>query len=673
MVLHPSRDTRGAIPTITSTVEESKEDRDEQMVPESVILVLEPRAEQMALWTPDKKGRKNPRSGIELSQVSNRDEELPVLNQSHSDEKEESDEKQENDEKKESKEELGRVLEKKRIASLLRGIILFDVEWVVVSKQWRNLYVMDSFPGKAYKCPVPGCWPSAPDKWRDDHPKCCCCLDTPECCPIYAPECITCCVQTPRRFTIFRITLFLSMLLTLMWSWCRWIISFGVVVWAKNWFIYITHLGLFMQVWYLGVASIVVYTHGKSKGADWRESLPCSVHLVQILKGIALPLSFTGTVLFWAFVVPAYLGGSAPKLVGAAAGEHRQFGSPINVGDFELNPINIFVQGGAFLVMALDSCYRPKSSPYPTWPPCSAWCCCALETLSRWRYKRFCCVPKQGCAVGCCFTSYCPTRGLLALAGQSWRELEDLSYSELEDLSFPDSSDESDVPSCIIWQCCKDCCKVKFTPSSCKFWCGVYFSPVLLFSIVYVVFTILHFLAGGTNHLDEPFVYPFLDWSKPLPSAAVSAGLLFGFVPLVNLLFVGYHRWGGEDTSIDDRINGMLSQKLRFVKVEDKKIFLSGDVDFIYRRIGVGSEEGLSLELAPPEVQGDKEFVMEILTRDWRALEFASEKLRGDKEVVMEAVKQDGYALMYASKELRGDKEVVIWAGAAVCIKRISW
>ena len=68
---------------------------------------------------------------------------------------------------------------------------------------------------------------------------------------------------------------------------------------------------------------------------------------------------------------------------------------------------------------------------------------------------------------------------------------------------------------------------------------------------------------------------------------------------------------------------------------------------------------GGALRLAPPDVQADKEVVLEAVKLTGRALQFASTALQADKEVVLLAVSSYSYALEFASETLRGNKEFV--------------
>ena len=73
-------------------------------------------------------------------------------------------------------------------------------------------------------------------------------------------------------------------------------------------------------------------------------------------------------------------------------------------------------------------------------------------------------------------------------------------------------------------------------------------------------------------------------------------------------------------------------------------------------------QRGMALQLASPEIKGDKEVVMAAVEKDGLALFLASDDLKNDKDVVLEAVGQSWKALQYASVELKNDKEVVLAA-----------
>ena len=62
------------------------------------------------------------------------------------------------------------------------------------------------------------------------------------------------------------------------------------------------------------------------------------------------------------------------------------------------------------------------------------------------------------------------------------------------------------------------------------------------------------------------------------------------------------------------------------------------------------------------EMQGDKDFMLEVVKNDGRALQFASEELKADREVVKAAMKQDLRALQFASEALKVDKNFILEA-----------
>lgn len=82
------------------------------------------------------------------------------------------------------------------------------------------------------------------------------------------------------------------------------------------------------------------------------------------------------------------------------------------------------------------------------------------------------------------------------------------------------------------------------------------------------------------------------------------------------------------------------------------------------------TRSGMALKHARAQLQGDREFVLAVVTRSRsrssvrsrsRALQYASSQLKADKEVVLAAVARNGGALVRvpAGVHLRADKEVV--------------
>ena len=85
---------------------------------------------------------------------------------------------------------------------------------------------------------------------------------------------------------------------------------------------------------------------------------------------------------------------------------------------------------------------------------------------------------------------------------------------------------------------------------------------VIAFGCVYVLFTVLYYLAGGKNPEGESFIYPFLDYSsKPEAAAAMAVGCAVFCVGAIHFIFFLHyvlrkaitvplhqsHCWGGVD------------------------------------------------------------------------------------------------------------------------------
>lgn len=120
------------------------------------------------------------------------------------------------------------------------------------------------------------------------------------------------------------------------------------------------------------------------------------------------------------------------------------------------------------------------------------------------------------------------------------------------------------------------------------------------------------------------------------------------------MLFI-YQREIEGFSSISPIINEIHSKTV----IKDKKIALKAV-----------KQNGYYLKNVCPELQNDKEVVLEALNEDdLGAFEYASPELRDNKEIVLEAVKLFGGNLEFASKKLQSDKEVVLeaikeWGGA---------
>mgnify|MGYP002803960438 FL=1 len=67
---------------------------------------------------------------------------------------------------------------------------------------------------------------------------------------------------------------------------------------------------------------------------------------------------------------------------------------------------------------------------------------------------------------------------------------------------------------------------------------------VMTFSIIYAVFTVIYWAAGGLNGRGDPFIYDILDYEngKPVSIAAVLLGTIFIVSPLIQFILYGLHR-----------------------------------------------------------------------------------------------------------------------------------
>ena len=68
----------------------------------------------------------------------------------------------------------------------------------------------------------------------------------------------------------------------------------------------------------------------------------------------------------------------------------------------------------------------------------------------------------------------------------------------------------------------------------------VWFS--VIFGMIYALFTVFYYWAGGTNHNGNPYVYTVLDWRKPGSAILYCALVFFVFVPVTHLILYGIHR-----------------------------------------------------------------------------------------------------------------------------------
>ena len=63
---------------------------------------------------------------------------------------------------------------------------------------------------------------------------------------------------------------------------------------------------------------------------------------------------------------------------------------------------------------------------------------------------------------------------------------------------------------------------------------GLYF---FAYAVTYLVFTIVYYKAGGLDCSGNAYIYKVLNWAKPDTAEFYATIVLFGAVPVVNLLF----------------------------------------------------------------------------------------------------------------------------------------
>lgn len=63
----------------------------------------------------------------------------------------------------------------------------------------------------------------------------------------------------------------------------------------------------------------------------------------------------------------------------------------------------------------------------------------------------------------------------------------------------------------------------------------------VIFGVVYAVFTVIYYAAGGTNHQDKAYIYPVLDWNSPGLTLAYCVAVIFVAMPLCHFLIYGIY------------------------------------------------------------------------------------------------------------------------------------
>ncbi|XP_062574951.1 protein rolling stone-like [Saccostrea cucullata] len=63
----------------------------------------------------------------------------------------------------------------------------------------------------------------------------------------------------------------------------------------------------------------------------------------------------------------------------------------------------------------------------------------------------------------------------------------------------------------------------------------------VLFGVMYVVFTVIYYAAGGTNHQDKAYIYSVLDWDNPGITLAYCLAVGIVAMPLCHLMVYGIY------------------------------------------------------------------------------------------------------------------------------------
>lgn len=58
---------------------------------------------------------------------------------------------------------------------------------------------------------------------------------------------------------------------------------------------------------------------------------------------------------------------------------------------------------------------------------------------------------------------------------------------------------------------------------------------------IYVTFSIIYYIMGGLNEYGHIQIYPLLDWSTPIDTLVIFAGVIFIIIPIIHLGLCGIH------------------------------------------------------------------------------------------------------------------------------------
>ena len=71
----------------------------------------------------------------------------------------------------------------------------------------------------------------------------------------------------------------------------------------------------------------------------------------------------------------------------------------------------------------------------------------------------------------------------------------------------------------------------------------LHFFHAFIYGVIYLIFSVIYWAAGGTDPAGNPFIYPVLDWGgNPGQAAGLSVGLAVIGLPLFHTFVYGLYR-----------------------------------------------------------------------------------------------------------------------------------
>lgn len=63
----------------------------------------------------------------------------------------------------------------------------------------------------------------------------------------------------------------------------------------------------------------------------------------------------------------------------------------------------------------------------------------------------------------------------------------------------------------------------------------------VIFGLIYALFSLFYYLAGGTNHNGKPYIYPALNWENPGTAVLYCVIIVIIALPVVHFILYGIH------------------------------------------------------------------------------------------------------------------------------------